>query len=80
MENPKALARLTNEHGVTLRRFSDEILEAAWTESHAYFEEQAAANADFRRIYRPWKEFRDQSFPYFAGNELMYANFAFPRV
>ncbi len=80
VENPKALARLTNEHGVTLRRFSDEILEAAWTESHAYFEEQAAANADFRRIYTPWKAFRDESFPYFAGNELMYANFAFPRV
>jgi TRAP-type mannitol/chloroaromatic compound transport system substrate-binding protein len=80
VENPKALARLINEHGVTLRRFSDEILEAAWTESEAYLEEQAAANEDFRRIYTSWKEFRDESFPYFAGNELMYSEFAFPRT
>ena len=80
VENPKALARLINEHGVTLRRFSDEILEAAWPESEAYLEEQAAANEDFRRIYTSWKEFRDESFPYFAGNELMYSEFAFPRT
>jgi TRAP-type mannitol/chloroaromatic compound transport system substrate-binding protein len=80
VENPLALVRLTNEHGVTLRRFSDEILQAAWTESNAYLEEQAAASEDFRRIYVSWREFRDQSFPYFASNESVYADFAFPRA
>ena len=65
---------------MTLRRFSDEILEAAWTESNTYLEEQAVANEDFRRIYTSWSKFRDQSFPYFASNELVYANFAFPRT
>ena len=80
VENPPALERLTNEHGVTLRRFSDEILEAAWTESNTYLEEQAVANEDFRRIYTSWSKFRDQSFPYFASNELVYADFAFSRT
>ena len=80
VENPPALERLTNEHGVTLRTFSDEILEAAWTESEVYLEEQAAANADFRRVYTSWREFRDASFRYFSSNESVYANFAFSRT
>ena len=80
VENPKALARLTGEHGVTLRRFSNDIMEAAWTESNAFLEEQAAADATFRKLYESWKAFREQSFPYFAGNEQAYAVFAFDKI
>ena len=80
IENPPALERLTNEHGVTLRTFSDEILEAAWTESEAYLEEQAVANEDFRRVLASWRAFRAESFPYFSSNESVYANFAFSRI
>ena len=79
-ENPLALERLVSEHGVTLRTFSDDILEAAWRESSAYLEGQAAADATFRRVYDSWKPFRDMSFRYFAGNELNYARFAFTRT
>lgn len=78
--NPPALERLVNEHGIQLRAFSDEILEAAWTESNAYLEEQAAADATFRRVYDSFRTFRDSAFPYFAGNELHYARFAFPKI
>ncbi len=80
VENPLALARLTSEHGVTLRSFSDDILEAAWSETLTYLEEQAAASADFRRVYDSWREFRTRSFRYFRGNELEYARFAFPKL
>jgi TRAP-type mannitol/chloroaromatic compound transport system substrate-binding protein len=79
-ENPMALNRLTSEHGVTLRTFSDDILEAAWRESQDFLEEQAAADATFRRVYESWKPFRDSSFRYFAGNEQNYARFAFRQV
>ncbi len=79
-QNPAALARLTGEHGVTLRHFSDDIMEAAWRESNAYLEEQAAADAGFKKIYDSWKAFREESFRYFAGNELAYARFAFPKL
>ncbi len=78
--NPLALARLVQNDGVTLREFSDEIMEAAWKESNAYLEEQAADNASFKKVYDSWKEFRSHAFPYFAGNELAYANFAFPKI
>ena len=80
VENPRALARLTAQEGVTLRTFSNEILEAAWRESNAYLEEQAAADAGFRRVYESWRDFRAESFRYFRGNELEYARFAFPKV
>ncbi len=78
--NPQALARLTGEHGVTLRTFSDDILEAAWTASNAYLEEQAASDAAFRRVHDSWKAFRAAVYPYFAGNEQAFARFAFGRV
>jgi TRAP-type mannitol/chloroaromatic compound transport system substrate-binding protein len=78
--NPKALEELVRDEGVTLRVFSDEILDAAWRESNAYLEEQAAADGTFRTVYESWKAFRETSFPYFAGNELHYARFAFPRI
>jgi TRAP-type mannitol/chloroaromatic compound transport system substrate-binding protein len=78
--NPLALRRLVQDHGVTLQQYSPEILEGAWREANAYLEEQAADDASFRRVYDNWREFRAQAFPYFAGNELAYANFAFPRI
>ncbi|MFQ5536299.1 MAG: TRAP transporter substrate-binding protein [Gemmatimonadota bacterium] len=78
--NPESLRRLVQEHGVVLREFSPEILEAAWREANAYLEEQAAGDATFQRVYEHWKAFRAEVFPYFAGNELAYAEFAFPRI
>lgn len=79
-ENPLALRRLVDEHGVTLRQYSDDIMEAAWTESNEYLEEMAASNESFDSVYQSWKEFRARSFPYFAGNEMAYANFAFRKL
>ena len=78
--NPLALERLTTQYGVTLRTFSDDIMDAAWTESEAYLEEQASADAGFRKVHDSWKEFRARSFPYFAGNESVYARYAFGKV
>jgi TRAP-type mannitol/chloroaromatic compound transport system substrate-binding protein len=79
-ENPLVLTRLTEERGVVLRTFSDDILEAAWRESNAYLEEQAAAADAFKRVHDDWKAFRGRVYPYFAGNELTFANFAFGKL
>jgi TRAP-type mannitol/chloroaromatic compound transport system substrate-binding protein len=78
--NPAALDRLVREHGVTLRPFSQEILEASWRASAEHLEEQAARDATFRRVHDAWKTFRDHAFPFAAGNEQAYATFAFGRV
>ena len=79
-ENPRALARLVNDHGVQLRTFSDDILDAAWNESNAYLEELTAGDATVRAVYDSWKAFRDSSFPFFAGNEQNFARAAFGRL
>jgi TRAP-type mannitol/chloroaromatic compound transport system substrate-binding protein len=79
-ENPKALTTLVREHGVQLRVFPTDVMEAAWRESNEYLEEQAAANTGFQRVYDSFKQFREVSFPYFAGNETEYARFAFPKL
>jgi TRAP-type mannitol/chloroaromatic compound transport system substrate-binding protein len=80
VENPKALKRLVEDHGVTLRAFSQEIMDAAWRESNAYLEDQAVGDAAFRSVYEQWKAFRETAFPYFAGTEMHYAAFAFPKI
>ena len=55
-------------------------IDAAWRESNAFLEEQAAADATFRQVYESWNAFRETAFPYGAGNELAYQMSAFPRV
>ncbi len=78
--NPPALRRLVNDHGVTVHEYSSDIMDAAWRESNAYLEEQAAADASFRRVYESFKAFRDLQWPYAGGNELAYQLSAFRRV
>lgn len=75
--NPPALHRLINEHGVQVRPFSRDIMQAAWRESTALLEEQASADATFRRVYDHWKAFRARAFGYDAIVEQNYASFAF---
>jgi TRAP-type mannitol/chloroaromatic compound transport system substrate-binding protein len=79
-ENPKALQTLIQQHGVQVRSFPRDVIEAAWRETNAYFDAQAAANAEFARVYDSFKAFRDLSFPFFAGNEQEYAAAAFARI
>ena len=79
-EEPKAMRRLIEEHGVILEQYSDDILDAAWRESNAFLEEQAADDAAFRRVYESWRDFRASWFAYAAGNELAYQRDAFRRV
>jgi TRAP-type mannitol/chloroaromatic compound transport system substrate-binding protein len=74
--NPPALARLIAA-GVEVRRFPEDVLEAAWRESNALLESHASQHAQFRGIYEPWKAFREGSFRYFNGVEQAYAAFAF---
>ncbi len=77
--NPAALARLRAE-GVQVLPFPDDLMQAAWRESNALLEEYAAQSEAFRRVYEPWKAFREQSFRYFGGAEQSFARFAFAQV
>lgn len=78
-QNPSALQRLL-KNGVKLRKFSNEILKAAQKAAFEIYEEEAAKNASFKKIYTPWKKFRDESYRVMAVHELGYEQFAFPGI
>ncbi len=73
--NPQALERLL-EGGTELRRFSDDILQAATAASQTLFEEYANSDADFQEIYAGWKEFRNPIQKWHSLGELDFLRFA----
>jgi len=72
--NPAALARL-EKNGVKLRAFSRPIMDASYKATVETMEEVASGNATFRRIYDPWKRFRDDQNAWDAVAEARIRNF-----
>jgi len=75
-QNPVALRRLVAA-GTHLRPYPREIMAAAWKATHELYDEFSAKNAKFKKVYEPWKAFRDEQFLWFRVAELTYENFAF---
>jgi TRAP-type mannitol/chloroaromatic compound transport system substrate-binding protein len=72
--NPKALRRLVGM-GVQLRPFSRDIMNAAWKAANEVYDETAAANPRFKKVYEPWKAFRDEQDLWFRVAEQNFDNF-----
>ncbi len=77
--NPTALATLLNE-GVELKRFSDEIMTVARDAAFDLYEELAAADESYNKIYTAWQAFREESNRWFSTSELGFTDFAFGQV
>ena len=75
-QNPQALMRLVQQ-GVKLHAYPKDILEAAQKAAFELYEEEAAKNPDFARIYEPWKTFRNAELQWFKVAEASYANFLY---
>jgi TRAP-type mannitol/chloroaromatic compound transport system substrate-binding protein len=75
--NPQALRRLVAA-GAQLRFWPREILQAAWREAHALYEETAGRNERFKRIWTSYKAYRDEQYQWFRVAENSFDNFAFP--
>ncbi|HEX7634716.1 MAG TPA: TRAP transporter substrate-binding protein [Noviherbaspirillum sp.] len=73
-KNPGALARLL-KNGAKLHSFSKEIMEACYKAATEVNEEEAAKNAKFRKIYEPWKRFRQDQNQWFSVAEASMQNF-----
>jgi TRAP-type mannitol/chloroaromatic compound transport system substrate-binding protein len=71
--NPAALARLL-KNGVKLRGFSKEIMEACHKAANEVMEEEASKNAKFKKIYDPWKRFRQDQNQWFSVAEAPMQN------
>ena len=74
--NPAALVKLMDE-GVELKQFSNEIMAAARETAFDLYEELAAEDATYKKIYSAWNAFRTNSNSWFASSELGYTDFAF---
>jgi TRAP-type mannitol/chloroaromatic compound transport system substrate-binding protein len=73
-KNPAALARLLR-NGVKLHSFSKEIMEACYKATNQVNEEEAGKNAKFKKIYEPWKRFRQDQNQWFSVAEATMQNF-----
>ena len=75
-KNPAALGRLL-KNGAKLHEFPKEVMEACFKAANEVMEEEAAKNPAFKKIYEPWKRFRNDSMQWFNVAERSYANFTF---
>ncbi len=75
---PPALQRLLAT-GVQLRPFSDDVLNAAFDRSFELFEENAAADAGYRKIYDSWRTVREGAFQWYSSSARAYADFVLSR-
>ncbi len=73
-KNPEALKRLILS-GTQLRRFSNEIMEASYKATHELYDEISAKNPRFKKIYEPWRKFRDEQIAWFSIAERPFDNF-----
>ncbi len=73
-ENGKALRELVSR-GAELRPFPQDVMSKAYEMSFAYYDEIAAENPNFKRIYESFSEFRKQSLLWFRVGEASYDNF-----
>ena len=76
-KNPPAFERLL-QSGVQAHRFSDEIMQAARRTAFEIYEEEAAADAGYDKIYRPWKTYLEQTQRWFGASEFAFAAFVTP--
>ena len=77
--NPPALQRLIKA-GVRLRKWPADVMKAAQKAAFDWYEEEAAKDATYRKVYTAWKKFREEQYRWFAVAELGYESFAFPAV
>lgn len=59
-KNPEALKRLLAS-GVELRAFPQAVMDATFKATVEVFNEIAASNPDFKKIYEPWRTFLNES-------------------
>jgi TRAP-type mannitol/chloroaromatic compound transport system substrate-binding protein len=75
-ENPPALRRLV-AGGAQLRPFPREIMQAAYKASFEVYDEIAAKNPKFAKLYESWKKFREDEYLWFRVAENSFENFVY---
>jgi TRAP-type mannitol/chloroaromatic compound transport system, periplasmic component len=55
--------------GVQLRAFPRDVLDAAYTATQELYTELSNTNENWKKVYEPWKQFREESFQWFRVAE-----------
>jgi TRAP-type mannitol/chloroaromatic compound transport system substrate-binding protein len=76
VQNPQALRRLIGA-GTQLRAFPREVMQASYKAAFELYDETAAKNASFKKVYEPWKAFRDSQYQWFRVAESTFDNFVY---
>ena len=76
VQNPQALRRLVAA-GTQLRAFPREVMQACYKAAFELYDETAAKNENFRKVYEPWKAFRDSQYQWFRVAESTFDNFVY---
>ena len=72
--NPAALRRLVSA-GAQLRPFPQEVLEASYKAANDLYDELSAKNAEWKKVYEPYRSFRNDQYLWFQVAEYTYDNF-----
>jgi TRAP-type mannitol/chloroaromatic compound transport system substrate-binding protein len=76
VQNPQALRRLVAS-GTQLRPFPREVMQACYRAAFELYDETAAKNANFKKVYENWRAFRELEYQWFRVAENTFDNFAF---
>jgi TRAP-type mannitol/chloroaromatic compound transport system substrate-binding protein len=78
-KNPDAMRRLVAA-GAQLRPFSRPIMEACYKAAFELYDELAAKSPQFKKIYGPWRAFRDNQYLWFRVAENSFDNFVYSQT
>ena len=73
-KNPPALRRLVGS-GTKLHAYPIDLMKAAQNAAFDLYEEEAAKNPAFKKMYEPWKKFRSEIMLWHRFAENTYSNF-----
>ncbi|MBP2298766.1 TRAP transporter substrate-binding protein [Azospirillum picis] len=76
VQNMTALKRLVGA-GTQLRPFPNEVMQACYQAAIEVYEEEAAKNEKFKKIYDAWKKFREEEYLWFRVAEYSFDRFVY---
>lgn len=74
--NPAALRRLAAS-GTQLKPYPKKVMEACYKAAFELYDETAATNENFKKVYEAWKPFREEQYLWFRVAENNFDNFVF---
>ncbi|WP_181703017.1 TRAP transporter substrate-binding protein [Chthonobacter albigriseus] len=76
VKNVAAIRSLVGK-GVQLHAFPRDVLDAAYDAAFKFYDETAATNPAWKKIYEPWKVFRKESYEWFRVAEYTFDSYVY---